>query len=135
MVVSGNAGPGIDRGPKRYKFTHHQFMNELRKLGGIPVEVLENKELLNLFLPVLRADFQIAEENGLDTEPPVNIPILAIMGEDEEFVERISNWGRYTSAGFDQKILPGGHFFIFKHAVEIANLIRCSFSHAASMCR
>jgi len=37
-----------------------QFKEELRRLNGTPNEVLENKELMNLMLPMLRADFSVA---------------------------------------------------------------------------
>ncbi len=135
LVVSGNCGPGIDRGPKRYRLPHDQFINELKKLGGVPNEVLENRELLDLFLPILRADFQVAEENHLEKEPPVNIPIFAIMGEDEEYVKDICNWRHFTYSSFDHKTLGGGHFFIFEHAKEVANIIRNCFNSAATLKR
>ena len=135
MIVSGNAGPGLDRGAKRYLFEHDAFIGELKKLGGISREILDNKDLLDLFLPILRSDFKVAEENGMDAEPAVDVPIFAVMGDEEDYAKEITNWRRFTSAGFEYKLLPGGHFFIFEHFREIANIIRSSFYHSASLRR
>jgi len=135
MVLSGNAGPGIDKREKRYLLAHERFMEELKRLGGVPREVYDHEELLNFLLPILRADFEIAEENGLECEPAVNVPIFAIMGDEEDYVNEISNWKRFTYSRFDYKVLSGGHFFIFNHPCEIANIIKKSFTEAVLLKR
>jgi surfactin synthase thioesterase subunit len=38
-----------------------EFVEELPRLNGTPAEVLAGSELLDLMLPVLRADFEMAE--------------------------------------------------------------------------
>ncbi len=124
IIVSGNAGPGIGDGKKRYLMNHEDFVGELRKLGGVPDELIENQELFKYFDPILRADFEITEKNELGNEPAVNVPLYAIMGSREEKVDEISNWGRFTRSRFNYEVLEGDHFFIYKHPERIAGLIK-----------
>ena len=90
----------------------------------MPDEIIENEELLDLILPILRSDFQIAEENNIAAELVVDIPIFAIMGDQEEYVSEISNWKMYTNSGFNSTIMKGGHFFILNFPIELAQFIK-----------
>lgn len=125
LFVSGNAGPGIQHDSRaRYLLGKEAFKEELKILGGVPKEFLENDEMFDFFEPVLRADFEIAEENGLTNEPPVNCPMFAMMGSEETTNDQITNWNKYTRSGFQHEILEGDHFFIYKHPQRIATIIR-----------
>ena len=123
LVVSGNAGPGVGKPKRRYDLDDQDFKTELRNLGGVPEEVLKDDELFNFFNPILRADFRIAEENNKNFDTPVNTPIYALMGSEEEYVESISNWSNFTTSIFNYKVLNGNHFFIYDYPKKIASVI------------
>lgn len=129
IIVSGNAGPGVHAENKkpRYLLGREEFIEELKILGGLPPELLENEELFNFFEPVLRADFRIVELNELENEPPVQAPIYALMGNEEEKVAEIDNWGRFTTGYFQSAILEGNHFFIYRHSGRIAGIINAFY--------
>jgi external thioesterase TEII len=132
LLVSGNAGPGIREPRYRYLLNNDEFLEELKKLGGIPKEFLTDKNLFNFFEPLLRADFELAERNDLAAAAPVNTPLFALMGSHEEHVEQISNWRNFTRSQFDHELLEGDHFFIYQHANQIADTIRnCTFKTLA----
>jgi external thioesterase TEII len=133
LIVSGNPGPGIrqDNAKIRHMLERDEFIEELRLLNGVPPELLENRELFNFFEPILRADFEVAEKNQLATEPPVNIPIYAMMGSKEQKVDEISNWLRFTKSNFKFEILKGDHFFIYNHPHRIASIIKDCYSRIA----
>ncbi|MGB8191596.1 MAG: alpha/beta fold hydrolase [Chitinophagaceae bacterium] len=126
IIVSGNAGPGLSERneKKRYLMETPDLKEELKKIGGVPTELLEHEELFGFFEPILRADFEVAENNGLDDEPPVNVPLYAMMGSEEEEVEEIANWSRYTTSTFKSEVLQGDHFFINKHPKRIAEIMK-----------
>ncbi len=123
IIVSGNPGPGVCENKKRYLLQKDEFLKELGALGGVSPELLSNDELLEIITPILRADFQIAEENGLDNEPAIQAPVFAIMGDQEEYIDQISNWKKFTRSEFDFTIMTGGHFFIFDHGSDVARMI------------
>lgn len=133
LIVSGNAGPGMEpkRSSKRYLLRKEAFIEELRALGGVPEEVFQDPELFDFFEPILRADFQIAEMNTLADEPPVAAPLYALMGSEEENVDRLVNWGRFTRSDFGFEILEGNHFFIHRHSSRMAEILKRCYEQLA----
>ncbi|MEP0264425.1 alpha/beta fold hydrolase [Dokdonia sp.] len=125
LVVSGNPGPGANQKDiQRHALSDPEFKEELRSLGGVPEEVLENEDLYNFFSPIMRADFEILEKNR-DSEVGlvINTPIFAIMGDQEETVGEIENWKMYTSRKFDCQIVSGNHFFIHSQVETLTQII------------
>jgi surfactin synthase thioesterase subunit len=107
----------------RYLMEPELFMKELELLGGISPEFMENPELFNFFEPILRADFEVAERNGMSNELPVKSPLFALMGTEEERVGEISNWRKFTLGTFGYEVLEGDHFFINRHPQKLAGII------------
>lgn len=124
IVVSGNPGPGICGRRNRHTLVQEEFINELKELGGISNVVLENEELMNFFIPILRADFEISEKNSLENEPPVNFPLYAMMGNEEKNFNKIVNWAKFTKSYFQFEIMQGAHFFIYNHHQLMATKIK-----------
>lgn len=133
IFVSGNPGPGVSDNKKRYLLEKKEFIEELKKLGGVSDELIDNRELFDFFEPILRADFEIAENNKLEFETAVVTPIYAMMGSEEGMVEKISNWSNYTNAHFDYEIMEGDHFFIHNHASKIARIIKTNYDNVTSL--
>lgn len=124
LFVSGNAGPGVQENRRRYQMPKGEFITELKRLGGLPTEVIESKELFDFFEPVLRADFEVAEENQGHLVKPLHTPFYAMMGSEEENVDQISNWKRFSRRPLKYEVLEGDHFFIMKHPDRISEIIR-----------
>jgi surfactin synthase thioesterase subunit len=83
-----------------------------RRYGGIPEEVMADRDLLDLFVPSLRADF-VALESFEPPERPVETPIVAMRGEEDPLVseEQLLPWAESTSGPFEYSPFPGGHFY------------------------
>ncbi len=130
LIVSGNPGPDAGKLEKdlekgdRYLMNDDDFKEELRELGGVPEEVIENDELYGFFSPILRADFELLEKDDFSEKgTKLQTPICALMGSEEDYNVKIENWKRFTTSQFQFKILEGDHFFINDHPKEITNLI------------
>ena len=126
LVVTGNAGPNVKSKTRKtlYLLNDFELKEELRAMGGVPEEVLENEELFNFFSPILRADFEVLEK--VDNNPIgriINTPIVAAMGDLEETSVNIENWKNYTRGEFKFKVFKGNHFFIHDNSVELTKLI------------
>jgi medium-chain acyl-[acyl-carrier-protein] hydrolase len=89
-------------------------MAKLRELNGTPEEVLENDELMQLLLPVLRADFALCETYVYRPEPPLDCPITAFGGLRDASVRRehLEAWREQTTSSFLLHMFPGDHFFL-----------------------
>lgn len=94
--------------------SEEEFLAELRRLEGVPDEILENDELLRFLLPALRADSTLGRVYVYQDEPPLNCPIRAYVGSDDPRLSAdvVEPWKEQTSASFAMRTLPGGHFFI-----------------------
>lgn len=74
-------------------------------------EALDDLELRELVLPILRADYEAASV-PVDPPPAVDLPVLALGGEDDQHVERMGEWRGLTTGSFALDTFPGGHFFL-----------------------
>ncbi len=61
LFISGSRVPSIPEPNPIYHLPDEEFKRELGRFEGTPKEVLENQELLDFFLPMLRADFTMDE--------------------------------------------------------------------------
>ena len=137
LFVSGNCGPDIKRvneeeekRGKRHLMEDAEFKEELRELGGVPEEVLGSDELYHFFSPILRADFEVLEQDDqMEKGIRLKTPIYALMGSDEKYKAEIDNWKRFTTASFQQQILKGDHFFIHDHPKGIADIIKLTIKN------
>lgn len=87
-----------------------------QRYDGIPATILNNAELLQLLLPVLRADIQMVETYRYVAEPPLDTDILALGGTDDPAVTaaQLAEWRRHTARNCSVRQFPGGHFFLFR---------------------
>lgn len=114
LFVSGRSAPTIPyRGLPTHTLPDAEFIEELRRLNGTPRGVIENAELMELMLPLLRADFGLIQTYVYKPEPPLLCPITAIGGVQDEEVSRsdIQEWREQTSS-FSLKMIAGDHFFV-----------------------
>jgi medium-chain acyl-[acyl-carrier-protein] hydrolase len=83
------------------------------RYNAIPDAILANREILALYLPVLRADFEMIEQYVHVPEPPFDCPITVFGGTEDSTVTRsqLEQWRRHTSAEFHVRMFPGDHFF------------------------
>lgn len=114
LLVSGRAAPHLP--PDRrslHELPEAELLAELRDLDGTPAEVLDSRELMELMLPTLRADFAVCETYTFSPDAPLSCPIVAFGAADDPEVgrERLAGWGLHTTESFELEILRGGHFF------------------------
>jgi len=126
IFITGAEGPFAQcrRTKKWHLLGKKEFIDEIKKLEGIPKEVLQNEELLSYYEPILRADFQATENFEYKENPPLNISLTVITGTEESFAyENIRIWQKETVSKVDFKSLPGKHFFIFNYTYELIKII------------
>jgi medium-chain acyl-[acyl-carrier-protein] hydrolase len=115
LFVSADRAPQIPRRDRPiHALPEEEFLDELRRLNGIPGKVLENVELMQVMLPVLRADLAVHETYIYSTEPPLNCPISTFGGLQDHKVSRgdLEAWRDQTSVSFSLQMIPGDHFFL-----------------------
>lgn len=127
LIVAASPAPQYDhaRSPLIHRLSHDDFIAELRRFKGTPEVVLQTPELLELLLPILRADFEVLETYQCRAEPPLAVPLTALGGlsDDEVSPESLADWSLQTSAGFQMQFFAGDHFFIKTHQSQLVELL------------
>jgi medium-chain acyl-[acyl-carrier-protein] hydrolase len=91
-----------------------QFLDETqRRYGGIPQQVIDDKELCALLLPALRADVTMIETYTYTAEAPLDGGITVFGGLKDRMVEEssLASWRAQTRGGFRLQMACGDHFF------------------------
>jgi len=130
LFVSGRAGPSVpieDAG--RSSLETEDFLDLLNGMGGKNLEAFSNKEFIDYFLPVVRADFHAVDSYEHKEEEVLSVPIVVMLGsEDTVSVEDASCWQEVSSDPIRFLRFEGNHFFIEKHWPLIGNVISESLS-------
>ncbi|MFT7032587.1 MAG: medium-chain acyl-[acyl-carrier-protein] hydrolase [Cyclobacteriaceae bacterium] len=106
-------------------------MNELElekvmiALGGTPPEFFNYPELKNMFIPIIKSDFKIADSLVEKSEvQPFNFDISIFIGTDEDVTEQESTeWSQHTTGNCSITYFQGGHFFLLDKQQEVVDTI------------
>jgi surfactin synthase thioesterase subunit len=133
LVVSGHGAPSL---PSTDRPVHarpdHEFIARLRELNATPPEILEMPDLLELMMPVLRADFRAAEMYVPANRPKLDIPIAAYGGLADPDVSRdqLLAWADETRARCMVRMFPGDHFFLRTAHERVVTMLVRDLAHA-----
>ena len=125
IIVSGGKAPCFKEENPIYHLDDIDFIKGINRYSGTPEEIIQNIEIMKLFLPMLRADFMIDETYQRKEFEKIDIPILGLMGtDDEEFkIEELKKWEEYTTKDFKYRYIEGGHMFINTNTELVAKEI------------
>jgi surfactin synthase thioesterase subunit len=114
LFAAGRCSPQTTNEPFHLKLYDSELPEMLRRFNGTPEEVLEDPELMELVLPVLRSDWALCKSYIYTHEPPFSFPITAFGGLDDHGVPRryLEGWREHTTGPFVLRMLPGDHFFL-----------------------
>ncbi|BCJ28486.1 thioesterase domain-containing protein [Actinocatenispora sera] len=109
-----------------------QLVARVVAAGGMPAELLDAPDLIDLLLPVLRADLAWLEAYRYEPRPPLPVRVTTFAGESDVAVPpgQLAGWQRHTDAGLRAHRVPGGHFFLHDTLDRLAALIRADLHTA-----
>lgn len=114
-IMSG-CRPPVLRGsePEIHTLPDDEFIEELRKLDGTPEELLADRDLMEIAMPVLRADFEAIATYDPPKEFKLSCPVLVYGGEDDKSVslQELERWQEHADASSPVRAFPGNHFFV-----------------------
>ncbi len=82
---------------------------------------VQHAELVELLLPLLRADFSLAERYAPLGRNRLRCPVVAFSSADDAQAREaaIAPWAEVTSGSFAHRIFPGAHLYINAHRAEV----------------
>lgn len=135
FFASGHKAPHVraKRTPDLHSLPDEEFVAAVGRLNGIPTEILENAEFMEMILPSLRTDFRAAETYDFRPAPPLRCPISAYGGLDDDEVihEEVEAWEHHTSGPFRVEMFPGDHFFVESSRSSVMDTIRAAIDRWA----
>ena len=102
------------------------FLQELRRYGGTPDQILDHPQMMQALLPALRADFKLHETWRYSPSRPLACPMTALAGLNDPVVTvgEMEGWYRHTSCDFELMVFAGAHFFIEEAFERVMRLLQ-----------
>lgn len=126
FIASGSKAPHQKRHKAgSYLLPEKEFIQEIKRLNATPQEILDNKELLKIFINILRADFEVADYQSNIPNVKINIPFTLLFGllDEEVSLDDIVEWELHFEKNNNVILFNGGHFFIDSHQSKVISEI------------
>jgi surfactin synthase thioesterase subunit len=135
LCVSARPSPGTEapeewrRAPELPDDDFCRFLEGLTPANSLH---LADSSLRALMLPIVRADFRLCASWKPRADARVDVPILALSGADDPYVEpsAMEGWREVTCRWFEHRTLSGDHFFVTSQAPEVCRLVSDALSRA-----
>jgi medium-chain acyl-[acyl-carrier-protein] hydrolase len=116
LFVSARRSPDEpDPKPPVHALPEPEFLDALQeRYGAIPDAVRNEPELLELLLPVLRADIRAVETYTPTPGATVRCPVHVYGGENDThpFPKQLPVWERVVQQPITLRLFPGDHFYL-----------------------
>jgi surfactin synthase thioesterase subunit len=115
VIISAKSAPVfIKEENKLCELPFEEFIDTLREFGNTPEEVINNKEIMQLLTPSLKADFAFSEYYEYKDSDKILTPTSIWQGKSDNHIkgECIEGWVKELGNQVDIKMFKGGHFFI-----------------------
>jgi medium-chain acyl-[acyl-carrier-protein] hydrolase len=127
LIMSAHRAPQISLPhPPTWNLPERAFERRLKELNGTPPEVFQNEDLLELVLPLMRADLRLDETYVHSIADDVlSCPITVFGGtrDVETSPEHLDAWRHVTAGAFEIRMFEGDHFFIRSSATILMDAV------------
>lgn len=120
--------------PPNYKSNYNislrddeSLIKSLIPLGGMSQDIINNSELRDLFLPIIKSDYQMfIEYSGLDHTSLLPCNISVLYGRKDPMISEIplKDWGNHTMNSCDFYSFEGDHFYLNTSTQNVIRLIK-----------
>jgi len=114
-----------------------QLIDMLRRRGGTTAEILAEPELMEIFLPIIRADFTLLGSYVHTAAPCLECPITALGGTGDGRVSAsdLAAWRGHTAGAFAIEMFDGDHFFVNTRRDQVIDLVARTIEAALAPAR
>lgn len=127
LWISGRRAPEIPADlPHLHTLPDRELLLAVqRRYQALPDAVLAHPELVEMMLPVLRADFSCVETYRCPPRSPLAVPLSVLRGTADRWVDDTARtgWARHTTNQTDEHVFSGGHFYLDQNLPALVHLI------------
>jgi surfactin synthase thioesterase subunit len=124
LNVSAAVAPSNVAGKPPHPTDDEEILNHLAALEGTDSDVMANRALMRLALPVLKADYQAFDAYSCADDVKVAAAIHAMGGDQDPYITLgdLYGWGKHTD-NVEVTMFDGGHFYLQSHIDAVAELL------------
>jgi len=128
LMVSGSPSPVRQR-PATLPWhlaDDETLIAHLRGLGGTPEALFSESDMMNMLLPLLRADYEVLDTYEPRVQAPLSCPLSACAGHQDAETRGhdLSAWRPCTTGAFESHWFVGGHFYLDAEAGVLAQRLQ-----------
>jgi medium-chain acyl-[acyl-carrier-protein] hydrolase len=138
LCVSGRRAPHLSaRRRSFYDLPEDEFVRVIAAMNGTPADVLRDDAMRRLFLPCLRADFELIETWAPAPGPALTCPVSAFAGDADPEVNpgELAAWSRVTTGEFRSRMFAGDHFYLRNAHPPLLAALREDLAHDLGVSR
>ncbi|MFI6013674.1 thioesterase II family protein [Streptomyces sp. NPDC051243] len=109
-----------------------RLVDFMRDLGGTPEELLQDPDVVDYLLEVIRPDLELVDTYVCGTQAPLDTVAEIFHGRADPLLDGVEtrHWEEYFRHAVNGHSWPGGHFYLFGSEGELATVITTSFDRA-----
>ncbi|MEU1276082.1 alpha/beta fold hydrolase [Streptomyces sp. NPDC005799] len=125
LFVSACRAPSRPRAGRVHLMSDSELRAEIGRLKGTDSRLLDDDDLLRLFLPAIRSDFKAIETYVHRRGPALSCPVFALYGDRDAGLTRddMAAWRSHTRGEFELTEFPGGHFYLSDQIPAVAEIV------------
>jgi len=135
LFASGRKPPHTADKEAAYLRGDEAILESMAELRALDPAIMHDKDLYDLVMPSIRADYRLIETYRPTRPPRVSAPLLAFFGGSDKGVDAASanRWDELTTDFRGIREFPGGHFYpdecLSELVAEIARHLETRPSH------
>ncbi len=124
LFVSAFHPPHVKINKEDHLLPMNEFAEKMVKDGSVPEKILHDKDLYQIFIPVLYMDYRMVFQYRHKLKEPLDCNLHLFTGNrDFSVCHARREWAFYTKGDFKDHIFEGGHFFIRESEQQVLERI------------
>ncbi|XP_031561904.1 S-acyl fatty acid synthase thioesterase, medium chain-like [Actinia tenebrosa] len=126
LLISGTSGPEVPRtSAGASRLSNEQLADKIKHWGGTPQAILDNKDIMDISVRILRADLTLLENYRFvpDNSDMVvlSCPITCFDGSAD--LHHQEGWSQVTNGAYNRHVISGGHFYFMNNPISEKSLL------------
>lgn len=124
LILSASSPPLFSYKKKYSELSDDALIAQIMEYQALPKELLESKELMNMLLPVFRADYRIIESGAeIEIENKLPVDTYLIWGEDDlvDPIELMPMWEKYVKMPFMLLPVKNGEHMLIHNNIDVVS--------------
>ncbi|GIG59295.1 oleoyl-ACP hydrolase [Longispora fulva] len=126
VFLSGRRAPSRHRDDRVHLMSDGEILAQIRRLNGTDLMALDDPDIRDMILPVVRNDYRAVETYRHDPSRVLDCPVTVLTGDRDPLVtvDEARAWEEHTTGPTDLLVLPGGHFYLVEQSERVLDVIR-----------